>query len=220
MRTRVSTSMSRWSVRGLVVACVLLLAGCGYAKRKDVDAQLSQLRSEMQQADQSQVAQIEATTRRLGELERALESLRSDFNVRIDRLQGEYEGLVTFDMPVHFEFNESSVREQDRPVLDKFAAVAQKFYGGSLITVEGFTDPAGSTAYNAQLGRERAESVKSYLVSQGLSESAVRTVSYGETRNRLIDPEATHDEPGALSNRRVAFVMDTRTMTGATVSSR
>jgi peptidoglycan-associated lipoprotein len=105
-------------------------------------------------------------------------------------------------------------------VLDKFAAVAQKFYGGSLITVEGFTDPAGSTAYNQQLGMKRAEAVKSYLIAQGLTETAVRTVSYGESRNRLIDPTATHDEPGALSNRRVTFVMDTRTMMGTTISSR
>lgn len=212
--------MSRWPGRSVVLACVLLLAGCGYAKRKDVDAQLSQLRSEMQQADQAQVAQIEANSRRVGELERALESLRSDFNVRIERLQGEYEGMIAFDVPVHFDFDEAAVREPDRPVLDKFAAVAQKFYGGSLITVEGFTDPAGSTAYNQQLGMKRAEAVKSYLIAQGLTETAVRTVSYGESRNRLIDPTATHDEPGALSNRRVTFVMDTRTMMGTTISSR
>ena len=212
--------MSRWPGRSVVFACVLLLAGCGYAKRTDVDAQLSQLRSEMQQADQAQVAQIEANSRRLGELERALETLRSDFNVRIDRLQGEYEGMIAFDVPVHFEFDDATVREADRPVLDKFAAVAQKFYGGSLITVEGFTDPAGSTAYNQRLGMQRAESVKSHLVSQGISESAMRTVSYGESRNRLIDPNATHDRPGALSNRRVAFVMDTRTMMGTTISNR
>jgi peptidoglycan-associated lipoprotein len=213
-------SMSRWPRRSVVFACVLLAGGCGYAKRTDVDAQLSQLRSEMQQADQAQVAQIEANSRRLGELERALETLRSDFNVRIDRLQGEYEGMIAFDVPVHFDFDESAVRDADRPVLDKFAAVAQKFYGGSLITVEGFTDPAGSTGYNQRLGMQRAESVKGYLVGQGVSESALRTVSYGETRNRLIDARATHDQPGAQSNRRVAFVMDTRTMMGTTAANR
>jgi peptidoglycan-associated lipoprotein len=185
-----------------------------------VDAQLSQLRSEMQQADQAHVAQIEANTRRIGELERSLESLRSDFNVRIERLQGEYEGMIAFDVPVHFEFDDATVREADKPVLDKFAAVTKKHYNGSLITVEGFTDPAGTASYNQRLGMERAESVKGYLIAQGLTESAVRTVSYGETRNRLIDPDATHDEPGAMSNRRVAFVMDTRTMAGTSVSSR
>jgi peptidoglycan-associated lipoprotein len=174
----------------------------------------------MQQADQAHVAQIEANTRRIGELERSLESLRSDFNVRIERLQGEYEGMIAFDVPVHFEFDDATVREADKPVLDKFAAVAKKHYNGSLITVEGFTDPAGTASYNQRLGMERAESVKGYLIAQGLTESAVRTVSYGETRNRLIDPDATHDEPGAMSNRRVAFVMDTRTMAGTSVSSR
>jgi outer membrane protein OmpA-like peptidoglycan-associated protein len=217
---RRQASMSRWPGRGVVLACVLLLAGCGYAKRKDVDAQFSQLRAEMQQADQSQAAQIEANSRRIGELERALESLRSDFNVRIERLQGEFEGMIAFDVPVHFEFDDAMIRQQDQAVLDKFASVAQKYYGGSLITVEGFTDPAGSASYNQQLGMKRAESVKTYLISHGLTETAVRTVSYGETRNRLIDPNATHDEPGAAQNRRVTFVMDTRTMAGTTISSR
>lgn len=213
-------SMSRWPGRSAVLACLLLLAGCGFAKRKDVDAQLTQLRTEMQQADQAQTAQIEANSRKIGELERSLETLRSDFNVRIERLQGEYDGMIAFDVPVHFEFDEADIREADRAVLDKFAAVAKKFYGGSLITVEGFTDPAGTASYNQQLGMRRAETVKSYLIGQGLTETAVRTVSYGESRNRLIDADATHDEPGAVSNRRVTFVMDTRTMTGTPVSSR
>jgi peptidoglycan-associated lipoprotein len=204
--------------RGTVLGCALLLAGCGYAKRKDVDAQFATLRTEIADADRNLDAKIEANARRTAELENALQQLRTDFNVRIDRLQGEFEGMISFNVPVNFDFDESFVREADRAVLDKFAAIAKKYYNGSLITVEGFTDPAGGTTYNQKLGMARADAVKSYLLSQGLTETTVRTVSYGESKDRLIAPTATHDEPGAMQNRRVTFVMDTRTMVGTTIS--
>jgi outer membrane protein OmpA-like peptidoglycan-associated protein len=61
--------------------------------------------------------------------------------------------------------------------------------------------------------------VKDYLVSQGMGETLLRTVSYGESRDRLIAPTATKDQPEAVANRRVTFVIDTRG-SGMVISSR
>jgi peptidoglycan-associated lipoprotein len=110
-------------------------------------------------------------------------------------------------MPVHFAFDDATVRAEDEAVLNRFAQVAQKYYPGALITVEGFADPAGSVRYNLDLSRRRAEAVKDYLSSQGLS-NELKTVGYGKTR--LVVPNAWGSETGAEQNRRVVFVIETR----------
>ena len=76
-----------------------------------------------------------------------------------------------------------------------------------MVTVEGFTDPAGSASYNRHLGQKRAEAVRDYLVSTGgMAANQVRAVSYGEARNRQVEPGGTRD--GGANNRRVALVID------------
>ena len=117
--------------------------------------------------------------------------------------------LLKFDVPVHFEFDRSDLREADRPVLDRFASVVKEYYPGAVITVEGFTDPAGGEAYNRQLGQRRAESVREYLTtSGGFNSETIRAVSYGEVRNRQVIPGAKGPGDEGMENRRVALVID------------
>ena len=66
------------------------------------------------------------------------------------------------------------VRRRDRArrrqaALDRFASVVPKYYPGSKVTVEGFADPAGRAQYNLALSQRRAEAVRSYIASQGLT---------------------------------------------------
>ena len=75
--------------------------------------------------------------------------------------------MLKFNVPVHFDFASSELREADRPVLDRFASVVTEYYPGALVTVEGFADPSGSAAYNMQLGMRRAEAVQEYLATSG-----------------------------------------------------
>jgi hypothetical protein len=82
------------------------------------------------------------------------------------------------------------------------------------VTVEGFTDPSGSAAYNKELGQARADAVKEYLGSS-LGGTTVRAVSYGEASNRQITPGAQGPGEEGLENRRVALVID---YTGATTA--
>ena len=94
-------------------------------------------------------------------------------------------------------------------MLDRFAAVVKEYYPGALITVEGFADPAGNAAYNQQLGKRRAESVKEYLASTGgVAANHLKAVSYGEARNRQAMPGAAGPGERGIANRRVALVVD------------
>ena len=133
-----------------------------------------------------------------------LGTLRTEFGAKITAME---EG-VKFAFPVNFAFDDATVRDTDQPALQRFAQVAQKYYPGSVITVEGFADPAGSARYNLNLSSRRAESVRSFLTGQGLDGTQLKAVGYGETR--LVAPGAERDEPGAEQNRRVVFVVETR----------
>lgn len=137
-------------------------------------------------------------------LRRDITSLRNDFNVEITQLK---EGLK-FSMPVNFGFDDAAVRPEDRAVLDRFASVANNYYGGSRITVEGFADPAGPAEYNQRLSKKRADNVRDYLVSKGLANEALSSVGYGESR--LVVQGAAKNQPGAELNRRVVFVIESR----------
>jgi peptidoglycan-associated lipoprotein len=138
----------------------------------------------------------------LNALRNDLQTLRTESNTRITAM----ENMVKFDMPVHFGFDQSTVRDEDRAALQKFAQVAQKYYPGAKITVEGFADPAGSSRYNLALSKHRADAVRDFLVQQGLQDQLLGAVGYGESRQ--VRPGAAKDAAGAELNRRVTFVVE------------
>jgi peptidoglycan-associated lipoprotein len=82
---------------------------------------------------------------------------------------------------VHFSYNEYNVEDADKAVLGRQASWLQK-YPGVRVTIEGHADERGTREYNLALGARRANAVKEYLVSQGVSAGRVETVSYGKER--------------------------------------
>lgn len=165
------------------------------SSRAATDSALASERAERIAAD-ADMAQ------RLASLKTDLDSLRTQFGVRIAAVE---DGL-RFVMPVTFAFDDAMVRAEARPLLERFARVAKNYYPTATITIEGFADPAGSQSYNLALSRRRAENVRDALASLGLQGSPLRVVGYGE--NRLVAPGAEKSEPGAESNRRVVFVIE------------
>jgi peptidoglycan-associated lipoprotein len=127
------------------------------------------------------------------------------------------ENGIKFAFPVHFGFNETTVRDADRAALDRFAGVVKQYYASSNVTVEGFADPAGSASYNKRLSLKRAESVRNYLQGQGLDSQSLKAVGYGETR--LVTPNAWGEQSGAELNRRVVFVIESGTPTVASADT-
>lgn len=81
-----------------------------------------------------------------------------------------------------FQFDASTVRPEGKLALDNFTMELAGTQYDSIV-VEGYTDRLGSTAYNENLSRQRAEAVKEYLVQvRGLDSSKVSAVGRGEEK--------------------------------------
>jgi outer membrane protein OmpA-like peptidoglycan-associated protein len=200
----------RYATGALVAGASILLSGCLATQsqlKHTSDMQSAQLATERDaraQSDAELARQLGMVRGSVDSLRTDLQTMRKEFGAKIAMLE---DGLH-FAMPVNFEFNDANVRPQDQPLLQRFARVAQAYYPGSKITIEGFADPAGSTRYNLGLSAKRADAVKEYLVAQGLATNELSTVGYGKTR--LVVPGASRDQPGAEQNRRVVFVIESR----------
>ena len=145
-------------------------------------------------------------------LRRDLTALRDEFGAKITAM----ENGMKFEFPVNFPYNDTNIREEDRAALDGFPQVVGKHYSGTVVTVEGHADPAGSRSYNKMLSQKRAESVTSYLTTAGLTGVELRPVGMGE--DRQVVKGAEKDEPGAMTNRRVVFIVES-TANGRVISS-
>lgn len=91
------------------------------------------------------------------------------------------------------------------PGLPLLELVAEALQQDSLARVEisGHTDSTGAEAFNLELSRRRAETVKAYLVGKGVNPGRLTTAGYGETR-----PLADNNTPeGRSKNRRVEFTV-------------
>lgn len=207
----------RLSLAALVAAASLSACATKGFVRQGLDAQrvaLDAERSQRAQGDSALRGDVNGLRTDLNALRNDLATLRNEFGAKITAMEGQ----VSFAMPVHFQFDDAAVRNQDQAALEKFAKVAQTHYKGSTITIEGFADPAGSQAYNLRLSRERADAVRDFLVSKGMDGAVLRTVGYGKTR--LVRPNAARDADGAELNRRVTFVVETPAgATAATVAA-
>ena len=104
---------------------------------------------------------------------------------------------------VFFESDQTEINSTGQATLDKQARWLSQ-YGTYAFTVEGHADERGTREYNFALGARRAESVKAYLISKGISASRIKTVSYGKER-----PVATCNDISCWSqNRRAVTVLN------------
>ena len=202
------TSLRPRMIMGAALTLAGLTAACAHVGQEQFDAEITALRTEIEQNSgdanrrtQAQLAQLEA---QLDGLARGLSQLEREFDVTVQRL----ETSVRFDMPVYFDFDKANLRPEDLPVLDRFAGVVGEYYPDALLTVEGFADPSGSEAYNLALGQRRAEAVQRYLIdSEDFAPEFVRAVSYGEDVGRLVAPGQGGPQAG-WENRRVVLVIE------------
>jgi peptidoglycan-associated lipoprotein len=104
---------------------------------------------------------------------------------------------------IHFDFDKSALRAEDREILKKHAAWLMKNKDYSLV-IEGNCDERGTTEYNLALGERRAEEAKKYLVALGVDEKRIKTISYG--KEKPLDPG--HTEEAWAKNRRDQFVLN------------
>jgi outer membrane protein OmpA-like peptidoglycan-associated protein len=103
---------------------------------------------------------------------------------------------------INFDFDSDIIRGESKPTLDKIVAMLKSEQTMQLI-IEGHTDSDGTTDHNQILSEKRAESVKLYLVSAGISSSRLFTKGYGESMPVAPNTTAT----GKAQNRRVELVV-------------
>jgi peptidoglycan-associated lipoprotein len=102
---------------------------------------------------------------------------------------------------VYFDYDKSDVRPDQQAAIQSDAQFLNQ-HSNINFTVEGHCDSRGSTEYNLALGDQRASSVKSALVSAGVSANRVKTISYGKEKPFCME----ENESCWQQNRRGHFV--------------
>ena len=99
---------------------------------------------------------------------------------------------------IRFEFNSARLTPSAEVALDRVVQ-ALRSQPNSQVEVAGHTDSRGNDSYNMRLSRQRAESVRGYLVRGGINANRISAQGYGETQ-----PVASNDtDAGRAQNRRV-----------------
>jgi peptidoglycan-associated lipoprotein len=98
---------------------------------------------------------------------------------------------------VFFDFDSSGLSQDSKSKLQKQSEWL-KAHPQVNVTIEGHADERGTREYNLALGERRAESIKKFLLNQGLEAARLDTVSYGKERPAVIG----NDESAWSQNRR------------------
>jgi outer membrane protein OmpA-like peptidoglycan-associated protein len=185
-------------------------------------ARLAQARGDAK-ADDARVAagqserdkiQLDARTRDVATAKLATDTAvvqRDEATDKAARLQAEVDQLKATPTPrglvltlgdVLFDTGKAQLNPGSARKLDQLAQFLND-HPERRVQIDGFTDSVGSDSYNMSLSQERAETVKSSLVSRGVDRSRIGSQGYGKSF-----PVATNDESGGRQlNRRVEVVI-------------
>ena len=111
--------------------------------------------------------------------------------------------IVVFD-PILFAVGSPYLADSSRPILEEIANILINNPEGNL-EVQGHTDTDGSEEINLTLSQNRADTVRDFLIGEGVEPERISAVGYGETRLK-IDPEETAED--RARNRRIEFRVD------------
>lgn len=100
-----------------------------------------------------------------------------------------------------FAFDKSNLTVWAKDTLQQ-AVATLKSHPDAEVEIQGHTDSVGSDKYNLALSERRANSVKAYLVSQGIAESRITTKGFGESQPIADNGTAK----GRAENRRVVII--------------
>lgn len=103
---------------------------------------------------------------------------------------------------IYFDYDKYFVREDAKPALEANATWLRK-YKTAKILIEGHCDDRGTEDYNLALGDKRAKSAFDYLLSLGIAQDRLKTISYGKSQPL----DMGHDEAAWQKNRRAQFTI-------------
>jgi peptidoglycan-associated lipoprotein len=101
---------------------------------------------------------------------------------------------------VFFDFDKYNLKPEAQRTLERQAAWLKR-YPNIRVLVAGNCDERGTREYNLALGERRANSTKTFLISQGIAADRLRTISYGKER------------PTALGSNEAAWAQNRNTIT-------
>jgi outer membrane protein OmpA-like peptidoglycan-associated protein len=185
-------------------------AQAAQAQQAQQQAELAQQQA-AQQAQQAELARQQADQQRQ-QAEQARQQAENDkAQMRARMLQQLNQVLQTRDtarglivnMPdVLFDTGKADLKSAARERLAKVAGILIA-YPDIHVEIDGYTDSTGSLEFNERLSQQRAESVRSYLGSQGVNSSAITTQGFGPN-NPIASNETSS---GRQQNRRVELVV-------------
>ena len=110
--------------------------------------------------------------------------------------------IVNVGDRVFFNYDSSELDSDAQELLQDQVAWLKQYSDVSVI-IEGHCDERGTREYNLALGEKRAQAVKNYLISLGISSDRVSTISYGKERPAVV---GSNDGAWAQNRRSVTIV--------------
>jgi outer membrane protein OmpA-like peptidoglycan-associated protein len=150
-------------------------------------------------------AQAQEARANAAKAEREKAELRDQLRQQLNQILETREtarGLIVNLSDVLFDTGSANLKQGAREKLAKVAGILLS-HPGLKLEIEGHTDSVGSADYNQRLSENRAGSVRTYVVEQGIASNSVGTAGFGETM-----PVASNDTPaGRQQNRRVELIV-------------
>ncbi|MGE0130093.1 MAG: OmpA family protein [Blastocatellales bacterium] len=126
----------------------------------------------------------------------ALSSLRPGFSA--EELTGALNKQI-----INFAPGSAQIPQESRDLLEQSASAIKSAPEGTVLQIGGHTDNTGAAAANQRLSQQRAESVRRFLVSQGVNSDELVAKGYGADK-----PVASNDTAeGRLKNRRIEYTV-------------
>ena len=182
----------------LSILCSMSLLGA----QNDPQLAIAKKQAELER----QRLELENKSLELKQKELDLEKARQEFQA----LQSGRSLSMNLSGDVLFDYDKAALKPEAEQALKKVAVVLSQF-PESKVTVEGYTDSKGTKSSNMQLSRERAQSVKDWLVKNGNVLAAnILTKGFGE--DYAIAPNKNQDGSdnplGRALNRRVSIIVE------------
>lgn len=155
---------------------------------------------------EKQRLELEKKSLELKQKELDLEKARQDFQAQ----QSGRSLSINLSGDVLFDYDKATLKPAAQEALKKVSVVLSQF-PESKVTVEGYTDSKGTKASNMQLSRDRAQSVKDWLVKNGgVLAVNISTKGFGEEYAIAPNKNADgSDNPlGRALNRRVSIIVE------------
>lgn len=109
--------------------------------------------------------------------------------------------------PIYFEYDKAELHSDAQDILRRAADWLTKGPNRSIVfRIEGNCDPRGTEEYNLGLGERRAQAAREFLVSLGVDQSRMQTVSYGKERAAGTYEGDPGDQRSWSNDRRDDFI--------------